>query len=79
MSETTSTPELEGRSLPIRLVLGGLAAAALALFVVQNTGKVPVKFLWMDGNFSLSVLLLVTVVLTLIIAVVVTWLLRRRD
>ena len=64
---------------PFRLVLGVVAAAALALFIFQNTDDTQVNFLWMDGAIPLYLLLLITVGLTLVLAMVGTWLLRRRD
>ncbi len=78
MAEDTEVVE-EGRGLNFRLVLGAIAAAALGVFVFQNTDDAPVKFLWLDGSFPLFLLLLITVGLTLVLAVVSTWLLRRRS
>lgn len=78
MSEQTEVQE-SGGGLNFRLVLGALAAAALALFVFQNTHDARVKFLWMNGDIPLFLLLLITVGLTLVLTFMVTWLLRRRD
>ncbi|MGI9577631.1 MAG: lipopolysaccharide assembly protein LapA domain-containing protein, partial [Microthrixaceae bacterium] len=78
MSEQSEAQE-SGGGLNFRLVLGGLAAVALALFVFQNTQKVEVNFLWVDGSLSLFLLLLITVALTLILVGMATWVLRRRD
>ncbi len=78
-NETTTEPTDGGGGINFRLVLGVLAAAALALFIFQNTDDAEVNFLWMSGNIPLFLLLLITVALTLILAMVATWLLRRRS
>ncbi|MGI9623985.1 MAG: LapA family protein [Acidimicrobiales bacterium] len=49
-----------------RLILGGIAAVALLLFIFQNTEDAEVSFLWWDGSIPLSVLLLITVALTVV-------------
>ena len=53
--------------------------AGLGLFIFQNTDDTKVNFLWMDGDIPLFLLLLITVALTLVLAMVATWLLRRRQ
>jgi uncharacterized integral membrane protein len=67
-----------GRRVNARLVAFALAAVAIVLFVVQNTAPVPVRFLWVEGDFPLFLLLLITMALTLIVALGATWLMRRR-
>ncbi len=79
MSETETTVEESGGGLNFRLMLGAIAAAALGLFIFQNTDDAKVSFLWMEGDIPLFLLLLITVGLTLVLAVIGTWLLRRRD
>ena len=79
MSDTESEVQDAGGGINVRLILGAIAAAALVLFVFQNTDDTKVNFLWMEGSIPLFLLLLITVALTLIVAMVVTWLLRRRD
>jgi uncharacterized integral membrane protein len=76
--EVEVQPVEKEKGLNARLVLGLLAAVALALFVVQNTDDAEVKFLWMDGSIPVYLLLLVTVILTLIVTLVVVWVRRRR-
>lgn len=66
------------RRINARLVAGALAAVAIVLFVVQNTGGVPVRFLWLEGEFPLFLLLLITMALTLILALGANWFMRRR-
>jgi uncharacterized integral membrane protein len=80
MADETPAPiEESSGGLNFRLVLGAIAAAGLALFIFQNTDDARVNFLWMDGEIPLFLLLLITVVLTLVLAMVVTWMLRRRE
>ncbi|MFN3216423.1 MAG: lipopolysaccharide assembly protein LapA domain-containing protein [Acidimicrobiales bacterium] len=67
-----------GRRINARLVASAIAAVAMVLFVVQNTESVQVRFLWFEGGFPLFLLLLITIALTLILALGATWLMRRR-
>jgi uncharacterized integral membrane protein len=54
----------------------------LVIFIVQNTTTVPIEFLWIDGNASLSVALLIATAVGMAIAALVGSLrilqLRRR-
>jgi len=65
-------PEIEETAPPTRsdgdstgvawgaiLLLVGIAL--VVVFSVQNTDPVPIRFLWMDGEFSLAIVILVTV------------------
>lgn len=80
MSDTsTSTTSEGGRRISIGLILGALAVIALGLFIVQNTGDQQVSFLWMEGQFPLFLLVLITAALSVIATLVVTWWLRRND
>ena len=79
MSRMESEVEDAGGASKIRLALLALAAGALVLFIFQNTDDAQVDFLWMNGSIPLFLLLLITVALTLIVAMMVTWFLRRRD
>lgn len=38
-----------------------LVIAGVVIFAVQNTDAVPVRFLWMEGTFSLAIVLLIAV------------------
>ncbi len=38
-----------------------LGIALVVVFSVQNTDPVPINFLWMEGEFSLAIVILVTV------------------
>ena len=78
MSDQQAAIDGGGRRSRARLVAGALAGAAIVSFVVQNTESVPVRFLWFEGDFPLFLLLLITMALTLILALVATWFARRR-
>lgn len=77
MSEQVEVQD-SGGGINFRLILGGLALAALLLFIFQNTDDAKVSFLAWDGTFPLYLLLLITVALTLVVAMMTTWFLRRR-
>ena len=79
MSEQGQVVEEGGGLLSVRLVVAALAAIALVLFIFQNTHDAQVSFLWMDGTAPLYLLVLVTVGLTLVLATIGAWFLRRRD
>jgi uncharacterized integral membrane protein len=38
-----------------------LGIALVVIFAVQNTDPVPVRFLWLEGEFSLAIVILITV------------------
>lgn len=78
MSDQQVEVQDTGGGINFRLILGALAAAALVLFVSQNTEDAQIEFLTWEGSFPLYLLLLITVGLTLVLAMVGTWLLRRR-
>jgi uncharacterized integral membrane protein len=79
VSDTSTTTSEGGRRISFGLVMGLLAAIALVLFIVQNTGKQRVEFLWLDGQFPLFLLVLITAALSVVATLVVTWWLRRND
>ena len=79
MTDQTTTTTETGRRFNTRVVAVAVAAAVIVLFVVQNTDDVPVRFLWMEGNFPLFLLLLITVAMTLVLALGATWFVRRRS
>ncbi len=78
MSDSGTDTVETRRGVNVRLIVGLLAAGALALFVFQNTDDTDVEFLTWDGSIPLFLLLLITVGLTLVLSVMVTWMLRRR-
>jgi uncharacterized integral membrane protein len=55
-----------------------LALALLVVFVIQNTDPVPVEFLWLDGQYPLSLVILVTVAVVVLFVELFGLLYRRR-
>jgi len=58
------------------LMLSGLAL--LIVFAVQNTDPVPVEFLWLDGDYPLSLVILITVAVVVLFVELFGLLYRRR-
>ncbi len=67
-----------GSGLPWGALIALLGIAITVVFAVQNTDPVPVQFLWMDGEYPLALVILITAAAT----VLLTWLVgvayRRR-
>jgi uncharacterized integral membrane protein len=60
------------------LVIGILISVIAVVFVLQNSDKVDVKFLWWEGNVSLAGIILLTIVATVIADELFGLVLRRR-
>jgi uncharacterized integral membrane protein len=52
-------PAGQGTGIAWGIILLFLGIAAVAIFAAQNTDPVPVKFLWMEDSFPLSIVILV--------------------
>ncbi|MDH3752602.1 MAG: LapA family protein [Acidimicrobiia bacterium] len=70
---------VEDSKSKIGLVFAGLAAAALLLFVFQNTEDAAINFLWFDGTMPIFLLIFITIALTVVLSVITAWLLNRRS
>lgn len=57
-------------------VLIGLAA--IVVFAVQNTDPVPVRFLWMEGEFPLALVILITAGVSVILTEIAAFSYRKR-
>ena len=55
-----------------------LGIALVVVFAVQNTDPVPVTFLWMEGEFSLAIVILVTVGVIILLTELAGLTYRRR-
>jgi uncharacterized integral membrane protein len=55
-----------------------LGIALVVIFSVQNTDAVPVKFLWLEGEFSLAFVVLVTVGVIIVLTESIGLSYRRR-
>jgi uncharacterized integral membrane protein len=59
------------------IVLFG-AIALVVVFAVQNTDDVAIRFLWMEGDFPLSIAILATAVVSVLIGELIGVVYRRR-
>jgi uncharacterized integral membrane protein len=55
-----------------------LGIALVVVFTVQNTDPVPVKFLWMQGQFPLAIVILITIGAVILITELIGASYRRR-
>src|SRR3990170_6133321 len=55
-----------------------LALALLIVFAIQNTDPVPVEFLWLDGEYPLSLVILITVAIVGLVVELFEGIKRRR-
>ena len=55
-----------------------LGLALIVVFAVQNTDSVEVRFLWIDGQFPLSMVILITALVSVILTALGGALYRRR-
>lgn len=55
-----------------------LGIALVVIFAVQNTNPVPVEFLWMEGEFPLAMIILVTVGVIIVLTELAGLTYRRR-
>jgi uncharacterized integral membrane protein len=76
MPDGTVTPS-EKRTVPVQLVVGVLLAAGVLAFVFQNTDDTQVKWLWMEVDAPLWIILLVTGVVALVAGELVSRAVRR--
>jgi len=59
-------------------VLIFLALALLVIFAIQNTNPVQVEFLWLDGEYPLALVILITVAVVVLLVELFGLLYRRR-
>lgn len=65
---------------PIKLIAFLLVAAALVVFILQNTTKAPVEFLWIDGQQYIWLIIVISAVAGAILARLAGWMwARARD
>jgi uncharacterized integral membrane protein len=55
-----------------------VALALLVVFAIQNTDPVPVEFLWLDGEYPLALVILITVAVVVLLVELLGLLYRRR-
>ena len=90
MTDEYESPDFgESTELPVHDVDPGLGIAwgvillfvgigLVVVFAVQNTTTVPVKFLWLEGNFPLSIVILTTAVVAFFLGELLALVYRRR-
>ncbi len=76
-------PEIEeklppGEGLPWGIVIGTIGLILLVVFTVQNTEPVQVEFLWLSGDFALSIVILVTTIVAALVTAFSGAFYRRR-
>jgi uncharacterized integral membrane protein len=72
-------PEDEpGVGVPWGALIALLGLALVVVFAVQNTEPVPVEFLWLEGEYPLALVILITAAAAVLIAQLVAYLYRRR-
>ncbi len=60
-NEPVSATTVEGSGIAWGAIAFLIGIALVVILAVQNTDPVPVHFLWMDGEFSLAIVILVAV------------------
>lgn len=55
-----------------------LGLALVVVFAIQNTEPVPVEFLWLDGEYPLALVILITVAVVVLLAQLLGMAYRRR-
>lgn len=55
-----------------------VGVASVVIFSVQNTDPVPVRFLWMEGQFPFAIVILVTVGIIILLSELIGLSYRRR-
>lgn len=71
-------PEEPGAGLPWGGFVATLGLVLVVVFAVQNTETVSIEFLWLTGDFPLSIVILVTAVASAVFAALGGAFYRRR-
>ena len=67
-----------GDGVPWGGILGTFGVVLLVVFAVQNTETASIEFLWLSGEFPLSIVILVTAVSAAVVALLSGAFFRRR-
>jgi uncharacterized integral membrane protein len=76
--EPAPTQQVEPAGIAWGAILLMLGIALVVAFTVQNTDPVPVRFLWMEGQFPLAIVILITVGAVVLITELIGLSYRRR-
>lgn len=74
----TAPPASASTGIAWSAILLFLGIALVVVFAVQNTDPVPIRFLWMEGQFSLAIVILVTVGIIILLTELIGIGYRRR-
>lgn len=74
----TVKPPREGTGIAWGFILLLLGIAAVAVFAAQNTDPVTIKFLWLEGAFPLSIVILVVAATAVLLTELASVVYRRR-
>ena len=77
-AEVTAPPAPASTGIAWSAILLFLGIALVVVFAVQNTDPVPIRFLWMEGQFSLAIVILVTVGIIILLTELIGIGYRRR-
>ena len=78
-AESSQQSTEESRS-PVWLIIAGITAAVLAIFIASNTQDTEVKFWWLDTSLTLWSVIIISVALGVIIGLSLgAWRRRRRN
>lgn len=77
-AQLEAEPQDSGSGIPWGGVTTVLGIALIVLFAVQNTESATVEFLWLSGDFPLSLVILVTALVAALFATTAGALYRRR-
>lgn len=81
MFDSSSSEELqrEDDGPPWRLIIAGLLAVAVIVFLAQNRDSQDIEFLWIGVRLPLWLLIVISVAIGMAIDRLVIWRGRRRD
>ena len=77
-AEVTASPAPASTGIAWSAILLFRGIALVVVFAVQNTDSVPIRFLWMEGQFSLAIVILVTVGIIILLTELIGIGYRRR-
>ena len=72
------TRQRESTGIAWGAILLMLGIALVVVFSVQNTDPVPVRFLWMEGQFPLAIVILITIGAVVLLTALIGGAYRRR-
>jgi uncharacterized integral membrane protein len=71
------SPE-EGSKISPALIIGLIAAALIIIFIIQNSKQADIHILFWDGQWSIWIVIVISVALGVILDRAIIWYMRRR-